>query len=160
VGKTISEVGTIEDKMTPVEMLAVAAVTAGVGAAATITMRNISRHSHPKRNVPKPNPIPKKKEPSDIADKYQQLAEDYKNKKLSVSEALDKFKQIRVETNMPEDDNSSIDRMEAVKNIIEGIKASYPDAKKLKIDIDFDFAESGDSQDNELCPVVKIEIER
>jgi hypothetical protein len=54
---------------------------------------------------------------------------------------------------------ASVKRLEAVGKIVEGLRASYPDAKKLSIDIDFEWRDV-DYQDAELCPVVKIEVER
>ena len=58
------------------------------------------------------------------------------------------------------EDPLSVQRLNAVNKIVEGIRESYPDAKRVHVDIDFNFAESGDTQENELCPQVKIDIER
>ena len=54
---------------------------------------------------------------------------------------------------------ASVKRLEAVGKIIEGLRASYPDAKKFSVNIDFEWKDV-DYQEAELCPVVKIEVER
>ena len=57
----------------------------------------------------------------------------------------------------------SIQRLQAVNKIIEGIKNSYPDVKRVKLDIRFEWQETEDTYEEdhvELCPVVSIEIER
>ena len=54
-----------------------------------------------------------------------------------------------------------VQRVKAVAAIIESLRSTYPDAKKLHVDITFEFVEteySGD--DSQFCPVVKIDIER
>jgi hypothetical protein len=59
------------------------------------------------------------------------------------------------------EDMESIQRLESVNKIVEGIRHAYPDAKKLKLDIKFAWAESDEYEiDAELCPVVSIEMER
>lgn len=71
-----------------------------------------------------------------------------------------------VETTFPEEPMSETDRMESVQRlevvtkIITGIKETYPDAKKLKLDIRFEYQESELDNEAELCPIVAIEIER
>lgn len=55
---------------------------------------------------------------------------------------------------------ASVDRLEAVANLVKGLKESYPDAKRLTIDIHFDWVESNEYVDPELCPFVKVEVER
>jgi hypothetical protein len=54
----------------------------------------------------------------------------------------------------------SAQRMAAVAELVGKLKDAYPDAKKLRIDIDFEWKEAEDTYDAELCPRVKIEIER
>jgi hypothetical protein len=51
-------------------------------------------------------------------------------------------------------------RLRAVATIVGSLKTAYPDAKKLSINIDFEWKEADQTYDVELCPVVKIEIER
>jgi hypothetical protein len=61
------------------------------------------------------------------------------------------------------DEMESIQRLDAVYKIIKEIRNSYPDAKRVKLDITFEWQETEDAygEDNvELCPVVSIEIER
>jgi hypothetical protein len=72
-----------------------------------------------------------------------------------------RFKQSEKRLVMAETENlESIQRLEAVKKVVEGIKNSFPNAKKINISIDFEFKESSDSDEtDELCPVIKIEIE-
>lgn len=50
------------------------------------------------------------------------------------------------------------DRMQEVTDIVKSLKETYPDAKKLSIDIRFNWEETADYV--ELCPVVKIYVER
>jgi hypothetical protein len=50
--------------------------------------------------------------------------------------------------------------MAAVAELVGKLKDAYPDAKKLKIDIDFEWKEADDTYDAELCPRVEIEMER
>jgi len=55
----------------------------------------------------------------------------------------------------------SVQRMDAVSKLISGLKDTYPDAKKLSLDVRFEWQEPNDvNLDSQLCPVVKIEIER
>jgi hypothetical protein len=54
----------------------------------------------------------------------------------------------------------SAQRMAAVAELVGKLKDSYPDAKKLKVDIDFEWQEADQTYDVELCPRVRIEIER
>jgi hypothetical protein len=57
--------------------------------------------------------------------------------------------------------SKSVQRMEAISDLISGLKDTYPDAKKVNIDVRFEWQEPVDvNLDSELCPVVKIEIER
>lgn len=55
---------------------------------------------------------------------------------------------------------ASVKRLEAVAAIVDSLKAAYPDAKKLNINIEFEWKEADQTYDVELCPVVKIEVER
>ena len=56
---------------------------------------------------------------------------------------------------------ASIDRLEAITKIVDSIRATYPDAKKLSLDVRFEWQEPSDvNLDSELCPVVKIDVER
>lgn len=56
---------------------------------------------------------------------------------------------------------ASVERMEAVSEMVSRLKDAYPDATKLKIDISFEWQEPNDVDlDSELCPVVSINIER
>ena len=50
------------------------------------------------------------------------------------------------------------ERMQEITNILRDLKETYPDAKKLSIDIHFAWEETEDYV--ELCPVVKIYVER
>jgi hypothetical protein len=61
------------------------------------------------------------------------------------------------------DDVQSIKRLEACSKIIEGLRTNYPDAKKFNVEISFEWQEDSsviNSCESELCPVVKIEVER
>ena len=54
-----------------------------------------------------------------------------------------------------------VERTREVSEIIDGLKTTYPDAKKLNIDIRFEWQTTDMYSDGaELCPVVKINIER
>jgi hypothetical protein len=54
-----------------------------------------------------------------------------------------------------------VERLKAVSTIVDGLKATYPDAKKLHVDIRFEWQESTYYDDGaELCPVVEIDVER
>lgn len=45
--------------------------------------------------------------------------------------------------------------------VVESVKGAYPDAKKITIDIHFEWQKVHTfGQDDELCPVVNIQIER
>lgn len=62
---------------------------------------------------------------------------------------------------MPTNEYEGIERLREVASLVESIKATYPDAKKLAIDIRFQWQETDDYDDGaELCPVVLINIER
>ena len=62
---------------------------------------------------------------------------------------------------MPTDEEAGLERFNAVSNIVEKLRATYPDAKKLSIDIHFDWVTTSVYDDGaELCPVVKIYVER
>jgi hypothetical protein len=51
--------------------------------------------------------------------------------------------------------------LERVADIVTGLQKTYPDAKKLAIDIRFEWVTTDVYTDGaELCPVVKINIER
>ncbi len=55
----------------------------------------------------------------------------------------------------------SVQRLEAIGKIVGGLKDAYPDAKRLSINIEFEWQEPSDANlDSELCPIVKIDIER
>ena len=54
----------------------------------------------------------------------------------------------------------SAKRLEAVASVVGNLKAAYPDAKKLVVDIDWEWKEADLTCDAELCPIVKIEVER
>jgi hypothetical protein len=54
-----------------------------------------------------------------------------------------------------------VSRLQRVSDIVDGLKTTYPDAKKLSIDIRFEWQTTNVYSDGaELCPVVKIDIER
>lgn len=62
---------------------------------------------------------------------------------------------------MPTNEFEGVERLNAVAELVNGIKATYPDAKKLSIDIHFEWQTTDVYDDGaELCPVVKINIER
>lgn len=55
----------------------------------------------------------------------------------------------------------SAERAQVFATMIEQLTKSYPDAKKFKVTASYEFQESNDyNVDNELCPVVEIDIER
>lgn len=56
--------------------------------------------------------------------------------------------------------SDEIERLEAVSKIVENVKQSYPDVKKLRIYITFKYVEADTSYAVELCPVVDIDMER
>jgi hypothetical protein len=56
---------------------------------------------------------------------------------------------------------ASVDRMDSVTRLVDGLKTTYPDAKKLVINIQWEWKEPADVDlDSELCPNVNINIER
>jgi len=56
---------------------------------------------------------------------------------------------------------ASVERMDAVTGLISNLRQTYPDAKKLKLDITYQWRECPDiDSESELVPVVQIEIER
>lgn len=56
---------------------------------------------------------------------------------------------------------ASVERMEAVTALVEKIRQTYPDAKKLSLRVEFEWQTPVDADlDSELCPTVKIDIER
>jgi hypothetical protein len=61
---------------------------------------------------------------------------------------------------MATNDNEGVDRLNAVKSLVEGIRASYADAKKLHISVEFEWVETDFYTGAELCPVVKVDVER
>jgi hypothetical protein len=62
---------------------------------------------------------------------------------------------------MPTDEYAGTKRLERVEDILTSIRETYPDAKKLSIDIHFDWVTTSVYDDGaELCPVVKIYVER
>jgi hypothetical protein len=54
----------------------------------------------------------------------------------------------------------SVKRLEAVAKIVEGLKTAYPDAKKLSVNIEFEWREADQTYDVELVPIVNITMER
>jgi hypothetical protein len=62
---------------------------------------------------------------------------------------------------MGTDQNEGVERLRNISEIIKGLQTSYPDAKKLQIDIHFEWQTTNTYSDGaELCPVVKINVER
>ena len=62
---------------------------------------------------------------------------------------------------MPTDEYAGTRRMDRVQEIVEGLRETYPDAKKLSVDIRFEWVTTDVYDDGaELCPVVKLYIER
>lgn len=62
---------------------------------------------------------------------------------------------------MPVDEYCGVERLQEVAKLIEGVKATYPDAKKLSIDIRFEWQTTDVYDDGaELCPIVKVYVER
>ena len=55
---------------------------------------------------------------------------------------------------------ASVKRLQAVAQIVEKLKTAYPDAKKFTVNIEFEWKEADQTYDVELCPVVRIEVER
>jgi hypothetical protein len=56
---------------------------------------------------------------------------------------------------------ASVDRLKAIAELVDSLRVSYPDAKKFNVDVQFEWQEPSDvNLDSELCPVVKIDIER
>jgi hypothetical protein len=55
----------------------------------------------------------------------------------------------------------SLDRFEKVQELVDSIRKQYPDAKKLSVEIRFEWVETEFYSDGaELCPVVKVYVER
>ena len=62
---------------------------------------------------------------------------------------------------MPTNEYEGVERLNAVASIIADLKTTYPDAKKLRLSIRFEWQETDAYSDGaELCPVVDIEVER
>jgi hypothetical protein len=62
---------------------------------------------------------------------------------------------------MPTDEYAGMNRLESVKSIVDDIRKTYPDAKKISVDIQFEWVETDVYSDGaELCPIVKIYVER
>jgi len=62
---------------------------------------------------------------------------------------------------MPTDEYAGVHRLRKVQEIVDSLRISYPDAKKLSVEIEFQWQETQFYDDGaELCPVVKINIER
>ncbi len=62
---------------------------------------------------------------------------------------------------MGTNDYEGVERLDAVKSLIEGIRATYADAKKLHIIVQFEWVETDFYTDGaELCPIVKVDVER
>lgn len=58
-------------------------------------------------------------------------------------------------------EHHDVQRVKAVAVIVESIKSAYPDAKKLHVEITFEFVETEYwGSESNLCPVVKIDVER
>jgi hypothetical protein len=58
-------------------------------------------------------------------------------------------------------DKADTTNVRAIADIIESLKTAYPDAKKLHVDIHFEFVETEYmGNDGNIRPVVKIDIER
>jgi hypothetical protein len=56
---------------------------------------------------------------------------------------------------------ASIDRLKAIAELVDSLRLSYPDAKKFNVNVQFEWQTPVDADlDSELCPVVKIDIER
>lgn len=62
---------------------------------------------------------------------------------------------------MPTNEYEGVERLREVARLVESVKATYPDAKKLSIDIRFEWQTTDIYEDGaELCPVVKVYVER
>lgn len=62
---------------------------------------------------------------------------------------------------MGTNDYEGVARLNAVSSLVESVQKTYSDAKKLSIDISFEWQETDAYNDGaELCPVVRIEVER
>lgn len=62
---------------------------------------------------------------------------------------------------MPTDEYAGINRLESVQSIITDIQKTYPDAKKISVDIHFEWVTTSVYDDGaELCPSVKLYVER
>ena len=62
---------------------------------------------------------------------------------------------------MPTDEYAGTVRLEEVKGIVDSLQKNYPDAKKLSVDIHFEWVTTSVYDDGaELCPVVKLYVER
>lgn len=62
---------------------------------------------------------------------------------------------------MGTDQYEGVERLREIAELIEGIKTTYPDAKKLSIDIRFEWQTTDVYSDGaELCPIVKVNVER
>lgn len=62
---------------------------------------------------------------------------------------------------MPTDEYAGINRLESVKSIVDAIQKTYPDAKKISVDIHFEWVTTSIYDDGaELCPSVKLYVER
>jgi hypothetical protein len=62
---------------------------------------------------------------------------------------------------MGTDQYEGVQRLREVSDLVAGLQRTYPDAKKLNVDIHFEWVDTSTYDDGaELCPVVKINIER
>lgn len=62
---------------------------------------------------------------------------------------------------MGTDQYEGIERLREIAKLVEGLKATFPDAKKLRIDIRFEWQTTDVYSDGaELCPIVEINVER
>lgn len=58
---------------------------------------------------------------------------------------------------------TSTDRLESIGKLIDGLKTTFADAKKFRIDIRFEWREHDDQDGDDcsaLCPTCIIDIER
>jgi hypothetical protein len=62
---------------------------------------------------------------------------------------------------MPTNEYEGVERLNAVASIVEDLKTTFSDAKKLSIDIRFEWQTTDVYSDGaELCPIVSIDMER
>ena len=62
---------------------------------------------------------------------------------------------------MPTDEYAGTTRLEEVKGLVKSLQSTYPDAKKLSVEIHFEWVTTDVYDDGaELCPIVKLYMER